>query len=513
MKARARGRLRAAAFAAAVFAFFFAVYLAARQPVTYGDGILYLDYARKDTLASFHLLYMPYLVGFEHLLGLFGIGDRAAAYAASAFAAASGVTLLALLARRVGADRGSAVALALLAGLSPLVLFFATTVEVHAFQLLGAAAAFVLVQALAARPGLGAALGAGTAALLAPLAHETGWLLLPPLAFLHWIEFGRRPLRPLFERRRLARLLAFAAPAVLLRLFNVELREVLFLRIYGERQAGIVDLAGLRLRELPRLVPPVARWPRFFYESFAAPAFALWLTALAALWALRRRPAAALGVAATFLLFLVFVLLFGFVERGAYFTGLVPVAVLAAALAAAEGAARPQRGPAGRPRWLLGLFALAAIQAAVAFESLAAYRARPDENQRWALDAESALAPLGPARKSALFLCDDMFHRAHLAYDLGLRAELGSKWLPDSRARPPGKSAEEWARAVRSFVATALAFFDRRLAQGPVLFTEGFLDRLRARSPQLAAAVARRYAVREIRHGIFRAYRLAPKVR
>ncbi|MHC4375781.1 MAG: hypothetical protein ACYS26_04185 [Planctomycetota bacterium] len=138
-----------------------AVLVLARQPRAFGDGpLLVFSYGLGNR--THHLLYGPWL---ELLSGW--VGDvREAAHWASALPVAAAVGLLAGVLRA----RGSAVPAALWAAaavlLSPAVLFFGTTIEVHGLQLLGGTLGWLMLTASSSKSAP-RALGIGVLGLLA----------------------------------------------------------------------------------------------------------------------------------------------------------------------------------------------------------------------------------------------------------------------------------------------------------------------------------------------------------
>lgn len=119
-----------------------AVLVLARQPRAFGDGpLLVFSYGLGNR--THHLLYGPWL---ELLSGW--VGDvRGAAYWASALPVAASVGLLAGVLRARGATVSAALWAAAALLVSPAVLFFGTTVEVHGLQLLGGAVGWLLLTA------------------------------------------------------------------------------------------------------------------------------------------------------------------------------------------------------------------------------------------------------------------------------------------------------------------------------------------------------------------------------
>lgn len=119
-----------------------AVLALARQPRAFGDGpLLVFSYGLGNR--THHLLYGPWL---ELLSGWAG-DVREAAYWASALPVAAATGLLAGVLRARGAGIPGALWAAAAMLVSPAVLFFGTTIEVHGLQLLGGTLGWLLLTA------------------------------------------------------------------------------------------------------------------------------------------------------------------------------------------------------------------------------------------------------------------------------------------------------------------------------------------------------------------------------
>jgi len=294
-----------------------ALYEASQQRTLVDDGFdlgTYLDSHEPHRRIWMHVLYLPLgrLVaaagagpGPYHVLGML-----------SAVAGALGLAALWLALRANGARISIAFTLALITGLTPVVWFYSTTVEVHAVHFAFVSIALCTVLLVPWRRTVLAHALASLACSGLFLSHQTGVLLVPALALLS-LHAQRRQGLELDTRRALLRLVGCYGLATLLAIGlerwlrgGGDARTPLeFIRVYGGESASL----GWWTREL--LVPLGLLLP------LALVALALRQGSLE----LRRAVGAALLVAIAFFGW------WGVETRGGYFIGLVPFLALLAA--------------------------------------------------------------------------------------------------------------------------------------------------------------------------------------
>lgn len=497
-----RGRRLAVALAIWVVASLAYFVLAPRSP--YGDGILILDYARQGVLASFHLLYQPALVGFTRVMGALGMEDRSAAFLFSAVSAGLALALLYLILARIQTDRRASRLILLLVFTTPLLFFFAATVEVHTFHLACVSLMFLLVLPLSERGGPLPAFLVGLIGLLAPLSHESGWLLYVFLAFLVWTRNGRLPLlKDVGPARALAFVPILVAPFAWM-LSSHPIRIWLYRDVYGEPDAPVLDLVGIHLARIFERVPPPRLWFGWLAGTFFLPALGLWLAWLCLLPATRRtRGGIFWGALLTLALYLGFGLLFRWSEHGAYFIGFVPVAVISLAW-----------GLPGRlePRRALALEAVLALQVLI----LALGVGTTPDSQALALQAwsDEAGQVVAERRRSSadrvVFVVDDYFRRAHLSYDLRLETVLGPTLVPGPWVRPEGLGDEQAAKLLLEADRRLAALFVQQSRTALLFFTDHFRDRLAAGRPGLLAELEKGAEIQRVEREAFVAWLLQP---
>lgn len=167
------------------------VFAGTLQARFYSDGPGLVAIAAGEPIpVRMHALYIPALVGFRGLLdGLDGLHAYTLFSAICGGLACGGVYLIG---RFFGLGRGLAVAGSVLAAVSPVQWFFATTVEVHSLHFLAVVCA-ALVTLCAPWKRFGLALGLSALALcLAFSAHETSVLLGPGWVALCAFAAGRQ---------------------------------------------------------------------------------------------------------------------------------------------------------------------------------------------------------------------------------------------------------------------------------------------------------------------------------
>ncbi len=381
MRPLRRAPLSGPVFAAApAFALALALYGATRQEQTFSDGVHLASMVSGGPAPYYNAAYVPlgWLLhrAFAASVG-WSVPDALGWLSALAGAAAVAVLAVTLhrLVRRVDAQRATPLALAwaALVALTPGTWFFATTVEVHSVQLLGAALATHL--ALAARDAQArratALLAAACAAAM--LTHLVHALLLPGLVVLARAGVGREPLR---WRAAAARIGVVALVLALLgALVFLQARATDAQRATHANPAGVLVVFGRMLADGLRtrgLFGP-SEVGAFLAAELLRPAGALALGLVALLFA-RRAGLRAGGLVAA-LPFLVVLPQGGIREDGAYYLSLYPLL----ALALADGTARwTGRRGAGLARVALALVvALALAQGAFGWRRLRAYDTGP----------------------------------------------------------------------------------------------------------------------------------------
>lgn len=198
-----------------VFLVSFALYAVLVQSQPYGDGITYLVWLRDGNFLAHHLLYLPDLWLWTKAVAVLGIDQRTGAFLFSALCAALGNALLyLLLARSQKLAPGCTCPLRLTAliGLSPVLLFFATTVENHAHHYLWFCLLLLAVDRALARETVRTWLWAGLALLGAYGSHSSCLLILPALLALIQRLRGARLFRPTVAQ--LTRLAVFVLPTL-----------------------------------------------------------------------------------------------------------------------------------------------------------------------------------------------------------------------------------------------------------------------------------------------------------
>ena len=157
---------------------FLGLFLANMQSRTYGDAAGILQLASAETIQlRMHVAYLPSLALVQALLPGFGL--LVAAKLFSAFCGALGIAAVYLLGRSLGQSRLVACVAATLAGLTPALWFYSTTVEVHTLQFaLVGLGALVVLHSPWHRPSVAISLS-GLMLVAAYGAHETSALLGP----------------------------------------------------------------------------------------------------------------------------------------------------------------------------------------------------------------------------------------------------------------------------------------------------------------------------------------------
>ncbi len=308
------------ALAGAVALAFFVLYAATWQPSWYGDGVGVLHAVVGRFAAPMHPLSPALAMGLARLVP--GLGPLASVRVAMIASAALGLGASFLLARRMGAGRAAALGASALAGATPAVWFFATTVEVHAVHLAAVAAACLAALLYGAAAEGRRALPLLGVLLAEPLvipSHASGVLLIPGLAGLAWWS----------RRRAGGRELAALVPAVV---------------VAAAAASGRLVSDGLlsSLFDGPPAEP--GSFVGYYVEHGLGAGEALvrgWLLPLGLLLPLalvegvlraRRDPLLGLVLLALILPELIFFTWFGWPERGGYALAVVPAATAGTAL-------------------------------------------------------------------------------------------------------------------------------------------------------------------------------------
>ncbi|GEM_PF-6506838 len=476
----------------------FVAYLLLLQQHPYGDGILYLEFARKGVLAGSHLLYMPGLVGFTRFFEGGGLGDRQLAFIYSALMAALGNGFLfATLRRYCRRIRPALVSLVLVA-FAPSTLFFATTVEVHGqhYGLVCAALYFFcrLIDRESPRPwayGL-----AGAIVLLAPLSHETGWILLAFFLPMAVTRFGRESLLQDIPAK-LPRALAFLLAPALLWFFNQALRTWLFVDVFQVPGAPTGNPSSMELYN--KVLHPANTpegWLPFLWKGFFRPAWAVWLSLGISLPLLAKQSFVRFfSVGAAFLAYLVLLTLYGYPEKGAYFLGFLPLAALSLSMVLPKF------------QGLLSLFTfLAAISAVDAISFTLRY---PHENSyplwTWARDIEGIRTKELEGKKPTV-LAKGMFEAATLRYDYGIPAEPAGDTLRNL-ARSLLSFEPEEQKSKKVLIGAQILLHLRQLQRkGPILLSEDFAQALQTHFPNTWAKLQASKGLHMIRGGNLKVY-------
>ena len=372
-----------------------------------------------------------------------------------------------LLARGFGAERGAALAAALLLATAPGCAFYGTTVEIPALQagVVGAAACVALF-APWRRPALALALVACTFPWVY-FAHQSAALL--GAGFVGLCALGRARKAPAFAA---GSLLFLVGPVLLLGLIAA-MASSSWLRGLGFRLSVQGEV------EFIEAFTEASTWSRFLREGFASPLLLALPLAALGVWRWRRSPAPLACAGLLLLPSLAFFLWWGVPERGGYVVGCAP---LYAPLVAA--------GAQGAKPLLLAL--LLALQLAVGALDIAAHDGRFDPERRARL--------VGAELSGAGLLLSGHNHAPPIAIWLPAVREvnLTDEWVAPAAAA--GQTPEQ-------FAALVLGFVEQSAQSGPLVidlswqqvdghrtierarpYWDAFLERLRAaRSPRIVA--------------------------
>jgi len=310
-------RLLVPALAAAAFA----LYRLTAQEHLFGDGALLVKMATRGEWNLNKPLYPPVARLLARLVGPLGLRDpRAVLELLSQASSAGAVAATYLAARWARLGRLAGLGGALLLALAPTVWFFATTVEVHALQLLVAALGLAWLARAWRADALGeGVLGAAVFLVLLTAAHPTGAFFAPCLLLLV-AQAWRRGRRPRGVALGLVVLAAFGLYVAL----GMSRHDVFVMY-----QANLDDLAADPVRFQPRIA-----------KDFARGAWAL--LPCAALGLVRRppregdRPSLVLPSLVLIASYLVALGVFGAGQRGAYCLSVFPALALGSAAALAH---------------------------------------------------------------------------------------------------------------------------------------------------------------------------------
>jgi hypothetical protein len=285
-------------------------YLLLAQRTFYGvDGWrLVRRVSTGDVRSDMHLLYKPIAHRFALFGESLGLSVFESMVLASAVGTAVGVGLLVEAGRQLGLGRGRAILTAILIGVLPGVLFFATVVERHGPFFAFAGLTALAAAWLAARPGIGRGLGFAAACTAAYAAHSTGVLMVVaflPFAFVvSWRNgaVGRPPFAPF----------VVAAAGTALGMFGARRLGVVLGTVQneGDNFAFFLQHAAVHVGQPGQL--PECFWNEVVVAFF--PASLLWLL-------LRSRDGlllGAVGIAVVVYGLFSFLILGSFDERGAY---------------------------------------------------------------------------------------------------------------------------------------------------------------------------------------------------
>jgi hypothetical protein len=286
-------------------------YLLLAQRTFYGvDGWrLVRRVSTGDVRSDMHLLYKPIAHRCAQIGESLGLSVYESMVVASAVGTAVGVGFLVEAGRQLGLGRGRAVLTALLVGVLPGVLFFATVVERHGPFFAFAGLTAFAAACLSARPSAGRGIGFAVACTLAYAAHSTGVLMVAaflPFAFVLARRNGGDGARPGLAPFVVAALGTgvgmFAARRLGVRLGTVQNE--------GDNFAFFLQHAAVHVGQLEQL--PGCLWNEVAVAFF--PASVLWLLARPRDGLLLLAVAAAIAVYGL----LSFLILGSFDERGAY---------------------------------------------------------------------------------------------------------------------------------------------------------------------------------------------------
>ncbi|MCC6781402.1 MAG: hypothetical protein IT457_01065 [Planctomycetes bacterium] len=293
-----------------------AVYLAAGQHTIYKlDGWhLLRRLSGEDSRSDMHLAFTWVTNAMVEALQGLGLTLHSAAVASCALATAAGVALVHVAARRLGASRGPACALALAVAASPAVAFFATVLERHGIFFAGTGLAAFAAARFATRPNWAGSLALAVAIVVAYALHSTGALLgasYLPLAVVQARAgdgAGPRAWRPLLVQ-------GIACGALAASLALLARRLALLAGLVGDEGASLrflTVLAGSYVQHPEQL--PGAIWNELVFPF--VPFSLLWLVAFVRPALVREARAVLVGSLAY--LALAFLLLGDTDERGAY---------------------------------------------------------------------------------------------------------------------------------------------------------------------------------------------------
>ena len=163
-------------------AVFAVVYLLLRQTTILGDGTTLVELVRNEHLPSAnHFLYLPLCAALRSVFDPLGASVFQITSFLSVISTVLGLVVTHAAFRTLRFDRADAAIATALVGATPGMVFYATSVELHAVFFALASPAFWCATRLAVTPSLGRGIALGLATGIAYAAHATGAILWPPL--------------------------------------------------------------------------------------------------------------------------------------------------------------------------------------------------------------------------------------------------------------------------------------------------------------------------------------------
>ncbi len=399
-----------------VFFLFLGLYLALLQSQPHSDGITYIWYLSQAKLAVHHILYLPLLYLFQQATEFLGLPLRTAAFAWSAVCGAGGVAILHRLfatSRVLCPGLRSPLLATLLIASTPVVLFYATTVENHIHHFLWVSIFLLALdrELASMRTGRSAPRAIAGHSLLALLliavyaSHSSSLLLLPGLCL--WLH--------VLGREEGARISSFPGPGTWLRLLTLlaPLLAFKYLEPYlkywasGDTSQLLDGHMSFALSLLHARAPVTLL--RYYTVELLLPIFGALVLLLALLFEGKERAKRALLLAAILLPYAVFFGLWNVYEYGAYFIAPLPI-LMTIALAGGAGKILGR----GHKLYAAGLV-LVLAQGAYGTWNAATYVSRQvAPNWTWAKDVAALTKP------TSTVICYSGFRGVTLIVDQGL---------------------------------------------------------------------------------------------
>lgn len=455
-----------------------------RSDTDYGDGILYLWRAKQEIYYVHHHLYMPVMIAFAKLLTTLGVPHRLACHVHQAVMVALGNALLYLMVRRRLAV-GKAFGLVALVATTPVLVFYATTIENHAQHYGFVCLALWLLERAKDRASVASFALAGLGLACVPSSHLTGFLLLPALVLSVVIAGERRP----------TAWVVFLVPvAIYTLLFHVPPVARWFKgEVLAVDPSYLADPIRFQIEaEIVGNPLPLARWPMFLLWTWFLPAFGVWTLFVVMLRSLLSARSRLLLLGVALVCYVVPITLQGIPERGAYFIALLP-------FVAVELGKQLSRRRLPHARLLM--FGLASAQLVAASVALAQYPASKQypPQQRWADDAAIQIHAETEAgsSKRAVVLCRDIWRENHLLYDHDIIA-VALFQIPHHKA-DRDRILAGWATQLPAYAANQL------------YMSQKLWDSLPERWPAFRKLLETSYAIEPVVCGSFQAVRIRPR--